>query len=113
MPISQPTTNTTNKTDLLGFTLPQLEQWFVERGYDSFRAKQLYSWLYKHLVTDFSAMTNLPQALRNRLAQEASIVAPERLQPAPPVDRGWKLRDRVSSAARGRGCHTAESPRFP
>jgi len=63
----------TKQTDLLGLTLPQLQQWLVERGEAPFRAKQLYSWLYKHLVTDFSAMTNLPQALRNRLAQEACI----------------------------------------
>jgi 23S rRNA (adenine2503-C2)-methyltransferase len=73
MSITQPTTNTLNKTDLLGLTLPQLQQWLVERGEAPFRAKQLYSWLYKHLVTDFSAMINLPQALRSRLAQEASI----------------------------------------
>jgi 23S rRNA (adenine2503-C2)-methyltransferase len=50
-----------------------MEQWLVERGEASFRAKQLYSWLYQHLVTDFSAMTSLPQALRSRLAEEASI----------------------------------------
>src|SRR5437763_10099881 len=61
------------KTDLLGLTLPQLQQWLVERGEPAFRAKQVYSWLYQHLVTDFSAMTNLPQALRNRLTEEASI----------------------------------------
>jgi 23S rRNA (adenine2503-C2)-methyltransferase len=73
MSVTQPTSNSINKTDLLGLTLPQLQQWLVERGEAPFRAKQLYSWLYKHLVTDFSAMTNLPQALRNRLAQEASI----------------------------------------
>src|SRR3989442_11001751 len=66
-------TNTRKKTDLLAFTLPQLQEWLVERGDPPFRAKQLYSWLYRHLVTDFSAMTNLPQALRDRLAQEASI----------------------------------------
>ena len=72
MPVTQPTTNIINRTDLLGLTLPQLQQWLVERGEAPFRAKQIYSWLYKHLVTDFSAMTNLSQALRSRLAQEAS-----------------------------------------
>src|SRR5205814_3923346 len=58
---------------LFSLTLPEMQQWFVERGEAPFRAKQLYSWLYQHLVTDFSAMTNLPQALRSRLAHEASI----------------------------------------
>src|SRR5436305_204310 len=65
--------NIQQKTDLLALTLPQLQQWLVERGEAAFRAKQIYNWLYKQLATDFSAMTNLPQSLRNRLAQEASI----------------------------------------
>ena len=65
--------NTQKKTDLLAFTLPQLQQWLVERGEAPFRAKQIYSWLYQNLATDFSAMTNLPQALRQRLAEEATI----------------------------------------
>jgi 23S rRNA (adenine2503-C2)-methyltransferase len=72
-PITQPNTNSIKKTDLLSLTLPQMQQWFVERGEPPFRAKQLYSWLYQRLVTDFSAMSNLPQALRSQLEQEASI----------------------------------------
>lgn len=71
--ITRPNANNINKTDLLGLTLPEMQEWLVERGEPPFRAKQLYSWLYRHLVTDFSAMTNLPQVLRDRLAQEASI----------------------------------------
>src|SRR2546427_9380099 len=66
-------TNTQQKTDLLALTLPQLQQWLVQRGEAAFRAKQIYNWLYKQLATDFSAMTNLPQALRTRLAEEACI----------------------------------------
>lgn len=70
-PISSPTLN--KKTDLLALTLPQLQQWLVERGEAAFRAKQLYSWLYQQLVSDFSSMTNLPLALRKKLSEEASI----------------------------------------
>jgi len=74
MPIIQPNTNTSiKKTDLLSLTLPELQQWLVERGEAPFRAKQIYHWLYQHLVTGFQEMTDLPQALRERLAQEASI----------------------------------------
>jgi 23S rRNA (adenine2503-C2)-methyltransferase len=66
--------NTTQqKTDLLALTLPQLQQWMVDHGEAAFRAKQVYSWIYQHLVDDFSVMTNLPQTLRNRLTEEASI----------------------------------------
>src|SRR5216683_2741518 len=73
MPIIQANTNAIKKTDLLGLTLPEMQQWLVERGEAPFRAKQIYNWLYQHLVIDFRAMTNLPQALRDRLEQEASI----------------------------------------
>lgn len=66
-------TNIGKKTDLLSLTLPQLQAWLVERGEASFRAKQIYHWLYRGLVTDIAQMTNLSLALRERLAAEASI----------------------------------------
>src|SRR6266496_1144323 len=66
-------TSTRNKTDLLALTLPELQQWYVERGEPAFRAKQVFGWLYQRLSTDFTEMTNLPQALRAQLAGEACI----------------------------------------
>src|SRR5437016_4889515 len=76
MTLTQITHNATTiqkKTDLLSLTLPELQQWLTERGEPAFRARQIYSWLYSHLVTDFAAMTNLPQTLRTWLAEEACI----------------------------------------
>src|SRR5579884_1618858 len=70
---SSPQIHNHQKIDLLALTLPQLQQWMVERGEAAFRARQVYNWLYQHLADDFSAMTNLPQSLRQRLAQEARI----------------------------------------
>ncbi|HEY4385980.1 MAG TPA: hypothetical protein VGN34_16105, partial [Ktedonobacteraceae bacterium] len=67
LPTTQP------KTDLLSLTLPQMQQWMAEHKQPAFRAKQVYSWLYQHLVTDFSAMSNLPQALRELMAAETAI----------------------------------------
>ncbi|MDQ6660387.1 MAG: 23S rRNA (adenine(2503)-C(2))-methyltransferase RlmN [Chloroflexota bacterium] len=64
---------TDKKTDLLALTLPELQQWVVEKGEASFRAKQIYSWLFRQYVSDFAQMSNLPQSLRERLAEEASI----------------------------------------
>lgn len=66
-------TNKNTKTDLLAFTLPELQQWLVERGEAAFRAKQIFGWLYRQLVTDFAVMTNLPASLRQSLAEEACI----------------------------------------
>ena len=67
---------TGGKTDLLGLSLEQLRAWLVERGEAAFRAKQIYSWLFEHLATDFAQMSNLPKALRERLEAEACIGSP-------------------------------------
>jgi 23S rRNA (adenine2503-C2)-methyltransferase len=64
---------TSKKTDLLALTLPQLEQWLLERGEAGFRARQIFHWLYRQLVTNFSEMTNLPRPLRARLEEEAGL----------------------------------------
>lgn len=63
----------TKKIDLLALTLPQLRDWLVAHNEAPFRAKQIYSWLYQHLVTDFAAMSNLPKSLRQLLAEETTI----------------------------------------
>ena len=68
-----PISSTNKKTDLLSLTLPQLQAWLKERGEAPFRAKQIYNWLYRQLANDFEAMSNLPQTLRQRLAEEAYI----------------------------------------
>lgn len=65
--------STDTKTDLLALTLPQLQEWLAERNEPSFRAKQIYAWLYKQLVDDFARMSNLPATLRARLQEEACI----------------------------------------
>jgi len=61
------------KADLLALSLAELQAWLVERGEAAFRAKQIYNWLYRHLVTSFEEMRNLPGTLRVRLEEEACI----------------------------------------
>src|SRR5258708_15599519 len=76
MTLTQITHNTTTiqkKADLLSLTRQELHQWLIERGEPAFRARQIVGWIDSHFLTDFGAMTTLPQALRTRLAEEASI----------------------------------------
>ena len=42
-------------------------------GEPKFRAEQLHGWLYDRRVNDFDAMTNLPKALREKLAAETTL----------------------------------------
>ncbi len=51
-------------------TLDELAERFRSVGEPAYRAKQVIEWLYQKRVREFSAMTNLPAATRERLAGE-------------------------------------------
>lgn len=57
------------------YTLSQdeLTDLFQQWGEPKFRAQQLWDWLYEKRVTDFSAMTNLPKSLRERLEADTQL----------------------------------------
>ena len=63
-------------TDLGELERSALEDALEARGYDRFRAKQLYQWLYHRGVADFSTMTDLPRAMREQLGTEFTIGTP-------------------------------------
>jgi 23S rRNA (adenine2503-C2)-methyltransferase len=56
-----------DKIHIYGLELHELERWMEENGQPKFRAKQIFSWLYKKRVTDFQDMTDLPASLREQL----------------------------------------------
>ena len=57
-------------------TLSEMEGVLKELGQPSFRARQLYTWLHKG-ARSYEEMTNLPKALRDALAEQHPICAPE------------------------------------
>ncbi|MBR5875474.1 MAG: 23S rRNA (adenine(2503)-C(2))-methyltransferase RlmN, partial [Akkermansia sp.] len=63
----------TAKTCLIGCTPTQLIELMASLGQKPYRAKQLQEWVWKHRVTDFEAMTNLPPALREQLAAQCTL----------------------------------------
>lgn len=48
-----------NKTSIYGLTFDQLTDWLVEHGQRSFRAKQVWNWLYNKRIKSFSEMLNV------------------------------------------------------
>jgi len=56
--------------DIRALSLPQIEALFTEWGEPRFRAKQLYEWLWAKGATNWDALTNLPKALRVKLAEQ-------------------------------------------
>ena len=63
----------TNKINLKGLTLFELEELVTQWGEPKYRAKQLMSWMYHRRVEAFEVMSNLPHKLRQRLADLAYI----------------------------------------
>ncbi len=59
--------------DLYELSPEALANLLADWGEPKFRAKQLWSWLYEKRVASFDAMTNLPTALRTRLAAETTL----------------------------------------
>ena len=60
-------------TNLYALSLPELSSLVAQMGEKSFRARQLWRWMYDQRVEDFSAMTDLPKSLIDKLGQCASL----------------------------------------
>ncbi len=56
--------------DLRTMSVEELQDILTEMGEPRFRAKQLHEWFHTHNVSDYSKMTNLSKALREKLAKE-------------------------------------------
>lgn len=65
------------RTNLFGFERPALARAIAPFTDRAFHAGQLYHWMYGRGVTDPAAMTNLPAALRQGIAERFRIALPE------------------------------------
>ena len=86
-----------NKTDLTDFTLSQLTAFVESLGLKPYRGRQIFDWLYRPQITDFSQMTDLTKDLRETLETRASFDWPdiadiERSKDGT-VKYGFKLKD--------------------
>lgn len=62
-----------NKESIYGFTLDQLTAWLTERGHKKSRAAQVWYWLYRKRVTDFSEMIDVNKECVHLLADHFVI----------------------------------------
>jgi len=66
-----------NKMELLGKSMEELRAFCAGLGEPAFRGAQIYHALYSERKFDVGQITNLPLALRERLAKEARVTLPE------------------------------------
>ncbi|OQB12911.1 MAG: putative dual-specificity RNA methyltransferase RlmN [Candidatus Omnitrophica bacterium ADurb.Bin205] len=60
--------------DIKDLDLKNLEREFLALGAKPYHARQVFSWLYKRGVWDFNYMSDIPQALRGKLADRFYIL---------------------------------------
>jgi 23S rRNA (adenine2503-C2)-methyltransferase len=60
------------KTDIMNLSIKELEQYLEQLGEKRYRARQIFSWIYKG-VEKFDDMANLPKELRNKLDENAEL----------------------------------------
>jgi 23S rRNA (adenine2503-C2)-methyltransferase len=83
-----------SRVNLLGLSLRQMEQFFLDIGEKKFRAQQVLKWIHHAGVTDIEQMTNLGKALREKLQQIAEVRPPEIVSQHDSSDgtRKWAIR---------------------
>jgi len=65
------------RVDLLGFTFDELRAWLMDAGEPAYRSRQLADAIYHQLTPSFEQMSALPAALREQLAETATIASPQ------------------------------------
>src|SRR6476620_7917789 len=83
-----------DRTNLLGLERSGMESFVQELGSQPFRARQLWSWLYKRGEGRIEAMTDLAKAFRAQLLERAEVRVPEIITMHESADgtRKWLLR---------------------
>ena len=62
-----------NKPDLKNMSKQQLTRFVENLQQETFRAEQIFAWLYKPGITEFSQMTDLAKDFRELLEQRTRI----------------------------------------
>jgi len=76
---------------LLDQTAAQLGEWFRRQGLPGYRAGQVRRWVFEKRAGGFDAMTDLPAALRARLAEDFHIFSTRVVQCRRSTDGSEKL----------------------
>ncbi len=80
----------TDKIELTNLSKQELEAEIVKIGEKSFRAKQLWQWIYFRGVTNFEEMSNLSQVLRKKLQDNYTITHPKIVTEQISIDKTHK-----------------------
>ncbi len=80
-----------DKKDIKNFTLEEFKKELEKISEPSYRAEQVFSWIYKKGTVDFSAMNNLPKAFKDKLSQSYYIGVIKPLKQLKSIDKTEKI----------------------
>ncbi|MDG1287310.1 MAG: 23S rRNA (adenine(2503)-C(2))-methyltransferase RlmN [Rickettsiales bacterium] len=82
------------KPSLLQYTKEELTGLLASNGYPTFRAKQIWGWIYVKGVTEFSQMANVSKDIREWLEENYTIARPSTSEDLTSTDgtRKWLLK---------------------
>jgi 23S rRNA (adenine2503-C2)-methyltransferase len=98
------------RPDLANLERPALEQALADRGHERFRARQIFRWIYRHGVTDVSAMTDLGRDLRAALAEAFTLATPQLVERERSVDGTEKFLLRLGDDRRIEAVFIPDTP---
>jgi 23S rRNA (adenine2503-C2)-methyltransferase len=82
----------TRKTPLLSLTLKEFEERMLSQlGEPPYRARQVWEWIFSKGVLEFEKMNNVPMPLRQRLAQEYTVLSSSIVQRQVAADKTGKI----------------------
>jgi 23S rRNA (adenine2503-C2)-methyltransferase len=86
--------DTAGRTNLLGMTRTELEDFVGGFGAKPYRARQLLKWVYRRGESDFARMTDLAKEFRAELSRRATVAVPDIVAARTASDgtRKWLLR---------------------
>jgi 23S rRNA (adenine2503-C2)-methyltransferase len=111
MAVTMPTLTLPTKPNLFGLDLPALEALAAAAGQPAYRAKQLYSWLYRRRARSLADMTDVPKAFRDALGASHDLRWPEVKERAESSDGTIKYLFRLDDGATIEAVHIPESRR--
>jgi len=82
------------KTNLIGLNFAELEKEVVRIGGKSFKAKQIWNWIYAKGISEFDLMSNIARETREKLEAGYSIARPQISQDLLSTDgtRKWLIK---------------------
>jgi 23S rRNA (adenine2503-C2)-methyltransferase len=91
IPEIKPAVSATGKIRFYDFTQDSLEAFLASKGYERFRARQLFKWVYGRGITDTTLMTDIARKVQTELAEIFDFKLPEMVSHQVSVDGTQKF----------------------